>query len=117
MSVDAATMPMPSGAAPTNNPTFTGTVTVPTPANDTDAATKGYVDQAVAGIDVPEYTAGAGISIAGNSISVNKATMPALDYLPLTGGTVSGAVTITGTAKINGVTLSYADGVLTLSDA
>lgn len=30
--------------APLNNPTFTGTVTVPTPANDTDAATKAYVD-------------------------------------------------------------------------
>lgn len=30
--------------APSNNPTFTGTVTVPTPVNDTDAATKAYVD-------------------------------------------------------------------------
>ena len=117
VSVDPDTLPIPEGVAPTNNPTFTGNVTVPEPANDTDAATKGYVDQAVAGIDVPEYTAGAGISIAGNSISVNKATMPALDYLPLTGGTVNGAVTITGTAKINGVTLSYADGVLTISEA
>lgn len=117
VSVDAATMPMPSGAAPTNNPTFTGAVTVPTPANDTDAATKGYVDQAVDGIDVPEYTAGAGISISGDAISVNKATMPALDYLPLTGGTVNGAITVSGTAKINGVTLSYSGGVLTLSDA
>lgn len=31
------------------SPTFTGTVTVPTPANATDAATKGYVDTATAG--------------------------------------------------------------------
>lgn len=32
--------------APKANPTFTGTVTVPTPSNNTDAATKGYVDAA-----------------------------------------------------------------------
>lgn len=30
--------------APINSPIFTGTVTVPTPVNNTDAATKGYVD-------------------------------------------------------------------------
>ena len=30
--------------APLASPTFTGTVTVPTPSNDTDAATKSYVD-------------------------------------------------------------------------
>ena len=30
--------------APLSSPTFTGTVTVPTPSNDTDAATKSYVD-------------------------------------------------------------------------
>ena len=30
--------------APLASPTFTGTVTVPTPSNDTDAATKNYVD-------------------------------------------------------------------------
>lgn len=32
------------------SPTFTGTVTVPTPSNPTDAATKGYVDTAVTGL-------------------------------------------------------------------
>ena len=35
--------------APLESPTFTGTVTVPTPTNATDAATKGYVDTATAG--------------------------------------------------------------------
>lgn len=35
--------------APLASPTFTGTVTVPTPTNATDAATKGYVDSAAAG--------------------------------------------------------------------
>lgn len=36
--------------APTASPTFTGTVTVPTPTNATDAANKGYVDNAVQGL-------------------------------------------------------------------
>lgn len=35
--------------APLASPTFTGTVTVPTPSNGTDATTKTYVDTAVAG--------------------------------------------------------------------
>jgi hypothetical protein len=38
--------------APLASPTFTGTVTVPTPVNDTDAATKGYVDSIPA---IPAY--------------------------------------------------------------
>lgn len=36
--------------APKANPTFTGTVTVPTPSSATDAANKGYVDNAVQGL-------------------------------------------------------------------
>lgn len=36
--------------APKASPTFTGTVTVPTPVNDTDAANKVYVDNAVQGL-------------------------------------------------------------------
>lgn len=35
--------------APLVSPTFTGTVTVPTPVNSSDAATKSYVDTAVSG--------------------------------------------------------------------
>ena len=33
-----------NGKSPIASPTFSGTVTVPTPSNDTDAATKSYVD-------------------------------------------------------------------------
>lgn len=36
--------------APLSSPTFTGTVTVPTPANSTDAATKAYVDEVAEGL-------------------------------------------------------------------
>lgn len=37
--------------APLASPTFTGTVTVPTPTNSTDAATKAYADTIAAGIN------------------------------------------------------------------
>lgn len=40
--------------APLASPTFTGTVTVPTPTNATDAATKGYVDGIAAGLSFKE---------------------------------------------------------------
>lgn len=39
-----------SSKAPIDSPTFTGTVTVPTPSNSTDAATKNYVDSNSASI-------------------------------------------------------------------
>lgn len=42
--------------APLASPTFTGTVTVPTPSNSTDAATKAYVDSAAAS-GTPDATA------------------------------------------------------------
>ncbi len=42
--------------APINNPTFTGSVTVPSPASPTDAVTKYYVDNLIAA-SVPDATA------------------------------------------------------------
>ncbi len=46
-----------SAKASLNSPTFTGTVTVPTPVNPTDAATKAYVDTTAAS-GAPDATAG-----------------------------------------------------------
>jgi hypothetical protein len=43
--------------APLASPTFTGTVTVPAPSNNTDASTKLYVDNAVAGATIPDADA------------------------------------------------------------
>lgn len=40
--------------APKASPTFTGTVTIPEPIGDTDAATKGYVDGVAQGLDPKE---------------------------------------------------------------
>jgi hypothetical protein len=42
--------------APLASPTFSGTVTVPTPANPTDATTKGYVDSQVTTGSTPDAT-------------------------------------------------------------
>ena len=46
--VSTATLTALNAKAPLVSPTFSGTVTVPTPANPTDATTKGYVDGQVA---------------------------------------------------------------------
>lgn len=67
-----------------NSPTFTGTVIVPTPLHDSAAATKGYVDQAVQGLDAKQ--------------SVRAAT--------------TANITLSGTQTIDGVTLSVGDRVL-----
>lgn len=63
-------------AAPKANPTFTGSVTVPTPTKDTDAATKKYVDDAKTEI-----------------------TGQLEDYAPLNGPTFTGTVTVPETPQ------------------
>ena len=51
--------------APLASPTFTGTVTVPTPVNNTDATTKAYVDTAVgSGLDKVSASVGDGSSLS-----------------------------------------------------
>lgn len=54
--VSSATQTALNAKAPTANPTFTGTVTVPAPSGNTDAATKLYVDNAAAGATTPDAT-------------------------------------------------------------
>ncbi len=52
----AATQAVLGAKAPLASPTFTGTVTVPTPTNGTDATTKAYVDAQVASGAAPDAT-------------------------------------------------------------
>lgn len=80
--------------APLSNPTFTGAVTVPTPTNATDAATKQYVTDQLAG---PELVAGSGIEISapvGNisTLSVNEAELTT--KVSKAGDTMTGNLTI-----------------------
>lgn len=83
---------------------------------NTDAANKEYVDKAVADIDVPEYSAGNGIDITGETISAKakengnivvdeNGISLAADVKDLTSVTASGAITAgsfaAGNVKIN----------------
>jgi len=70
--------------APLASPTFTGTVTVPTPSNATDAATKAYTDSIVSGLDIK-----ASVRVAS---TVDIAIASAL----INGSTIDGVVAATG---------------------
>ena len=74
---------------------------------NTDAANKEYVDKAVADIDVPEYKAGNGIAITGDTISA-KAKQD--------GNIVVDENGISLTTEVNGLT-SVATGTLTATGA
>ena len=89
VSVDPDTLPVPEGAAPTNNPTFTGNVTVPEPTQATDAARKDYVDEAVSGVeelcvkksgDTMSGTLFAPTFVASNSINIGSSEQVVFSY-------------------------------------
>jgi len=75
--------------APLASPTFTGTVTVPTPANSTDAATKGYVDTTLA--SVPIYLTWTGSDYAPTNLKA-VTSRPKIFAGPTDPATVSGVV-------------------------
>jgi hypothetical protein len=81
--------PSDTSRAPTDSPTFTGAVTVPSPVNATDAANKDYVDSTAAGID--------------NHASVKCAT--------------TAAITLSGTQTIDGYAAVATDRVLVKNQA
>ena len=98
-----------SGPVNMNNSSITG---IPTPVNGTDAVNKAYVDSRPSG---NSYTAGSGITISQNVISADTSVLatkaelgdyaPAsslANYLPLSGGTLSGALTGTSVAMQSG---------------
>lgn len=70
--------------APLANPTFTGTVTVPTPSNGTDAANKSYVDLAVQGITWKSSVRAA--TTAAGTLSSSFANGSAVDGVTLATG-------------------------------
>ena len=94
--------------APLASPTFTGTVTVPTPTNSTDAATKAYADAIAAGINWHN--------------SVEIATAAALPNTPTySNGTSGVGATLTASANarlvMDGANATTGDRVLVKNQA
>lgn len=90
----SGTYPNPGFAA---SPTFTGTVTIPTPpSNPTDAASKGYVDGVASGL-----------AVKASAKLATAAALPTNTYL-------AGAITITatGTLTVDGVVTALGDRIL-----
>ena len=88
--------------APLASPTFTGSVTVPTPTADTDATTKVYVDTVAQGLSIKE--------------SVQVATAAALPTNTYNNGSSGVGATLTGVATgvltVDGITVALNDRVL-----
>lgn len=83
--------------APSASPTFTGTVTIPqTPSNNTDAASKGYVD-AVA----------QGLSVKGSVLLATASALPTNTYLA---NVIT--ITATGTLTVDGTVTALNDRIL-----
>ncbi len=106
------------------SPTFTGTVTIPAPTNNTDAATKAYVDTQVSSGTVADATTSSKgkIQLAGDLAGTAAApTVPALankldtttaasTYAPKASPTFTGTVTIPApTNGTDATTKSYVD--------
>ena len=108
------------------NWTVTGTLTVSTPTNSTDAASKGYVDTAVA--NVIDSAPGALDTLNELAAAINDdanfattITTALATKLPLAGGTMTGAInmgsnkittTYTPTDNADLTTKTYVDGIL-----
>lgn len=99
--------------APSANPTFTGTVTVPTPSSATDAANKGYVDNAVQGLSWKQ------------AVRVATTTTGTLASAYENGDTIDGVVLSTGdrillkdqsTGSENGIYVVNASGAPTRAE-
>lgn len=86
-----------SGALTGAAATFSGTVTVAAPTTSGHATTKSYVDSAIS-----SYVAGQGLLTSA---------VAATTYLPLAGGTVTGAITLPGnpTNNLHAATKQYVD--------
>ena len=125
-----ATVESIAGAAPLNNPTFTGTVTVPTPATgdiSTKACTTAFVDQYFAYKANPTFSGVVNVTTpAGNDNSTKAATTAwavtkLADYATLSGATFTGAIsgtnlTLSGDLTVQGSTTTVSSATLEVTD-
>lgn len=89
------------------SPTFTGTVTVPTPTNNTDASTKAYVDAAQSAAQVYADNLTVSLSEITDGITADASEINILD-----GATLSTAeLNILDGATLSVTELNYVDGV------
>ena len=89
------------------SPTFTGTVTVPTPTNNTDASTKAYVDAAQSAAQVYADSLTVSLSNITDGITADASEINILD-----GATLSTAeLNILDGATLSVTELNYVDGV------
>ena len=96
-----------SGYATLSSPTFTGTVTVPSPSHNTDAANKAYVDAAQSAAQVYADNLTVAISDITDGITADASEINILD-----GATLSAAeLNILDGATLSTVELNYVDGV------
>jgi len=102
--------------APLASPTFTGTVTVPTPSGNTDAVKKGYADTALAlkaPLASPTFTGT--VTVPTPSNNTDATTKAYVDTglalgAPLSNPTFTGNVTVpTPTADTDAATKNYVD--------
>lgn len=93
--------------APLASPTFTGTVTVPTPTNDTDAATKAYVDATAQGLSIKDSCALATTAALPTNTYANGASG--------VGATLTAVAT--GTLTVDGTVVALNDRVLVKDEA
>jgi len=92
--------------APLASPTFTGTVTVPTPSTATAAVTKAYVDTAISGLatfDSPTFTGTAtadnlnvtgNFTVSGTTTSINTETVTVDDNIIILNNNATGAPSV-----------------------
>ena len=96
--------------------TMTGVLTLAgAPTNDLHAATKKYVDDnsGIPGAHASTHSSGGSDPVTPAAIGAAAATHTHVDYLPKTGGTMTGALVLAGapTVDLNPATKKYVDDI------
>lgn len=99
--------------APIASPTFTGTVTVPTPSNATDASTKGYVDSTAFSSALPAQTGNSGKLVTTNGTVASWTPIKTINGSSLlsSGDVATGMQLVATVTPANGVSSASVTGI------